>query len=95
MSLDSQNLNKTRTIKSGEKWTFASGTMFSRFSVQCRLPGFSSGSEKRNSTGVVLLGPDTNHHVRDMHTFIEKLVADPNLRAKMARLGGLFKQAPQ
>ena len=41
--------------------------------------------ERRELTGIVLLGPDVNHHVRDIHNLIEKLVASKELRAAHQR----------
>ena len=82
---DSQNLDQSRTSKSGEKWHFR--VWHDVFTLQRTLSvaRIFFWNEKRDSAGVVLLGPDANQHVRDIHSLIEKLVADPQLRAKHER----------
>jgi len=82
---DSQNLNQTRKSKSGEKLYFR--VWHDVFTLQRTLSvtRIFFWNEKRTQQGVVLLGPDANQHVRDIHALIEKLVADPQLRAKHER----------
>jgi pyruvate/2-oxoglutarate dehydrogenase complex dihydrolipoamide dehydrogenase (E3) component len=82
---DDQNLNKPRTDKSGTKWKFR--VWHDAFTIR-RTVGVARiffWNETRDVTGVVLLGPDANQHVRDLHGHIEKLVADPKRRATHQR----------
>jgi hypothetical protein len=82
---DYQNLNRARTDKSGTKWNFRVWhEVFTAQRVQSVARIF-FWNEKRDSTGVVLLGPEANQHVRDLHNLIEKLVSSPGLRAKHRR----------
>jgi hypothetical protein len=83
--LDHQNLNKPRTDKSGMKWNFR--VWHDVFTLQ-RVIGVARiffWDQRKDFTGVVQLGPDANKHVRNLHSLIEKLAADPNLRAKHQR----------
>jgi hypothetical protein len=82
---DYQNLDAPRTDKSGKKWNFRvwHEVFTSRRTVSVARIFF--WDERRSSTGVVLLGPDVNHHVRDLHALIQKLVASEELRSAHRR----------
>jgi hypothetical protein len=82
---DSQTFDQTRTTGSGEKLTFLvwhDAFTLDRIVVVARIFFWSEGKE---SAGVVLLGPGVNQHSRDIHNLIERLTADPHLRAKYQR----------
>jgi len=82
---DAQNLNKPRTDKGGTKWNFRVWhTVLTLGRVESVARVF-FWDEEQSVTGVVLLGPDVSTHVRDLHSLIDKLVADPKLRAKHQR----------
>jgi hypothetical protein len=83
--VDHQNLNKPRTDKSGTKWNLRVWhEVFTLQRVQSVARIF-FWNEKQDFTGVVLLSPEANQHVRYLHNLIEKLVANPKLRAKHQR----------
>ena len=84
MWLDSQNLNQLRTDKSGEKWNFRVWHDVFTARRPEHVARIFFWNDKRDSTGVVLLGPEANTHVRDLR-MIEKLVADPGLRKRHER----------
>ena len=76
---DAQNLNAPRVDKKGKRWNFRvwheAFTVGRTVSV-ARVFYWDDG---RSATGVVLLGPEINHHVRDVHSLIQKLVASEPL----------------
>jgi hypothetical protein len=82
---DNQNLDKPRRDKSGKRWNFR---VWHEVWTEDRVLSAERvffWDEKRDFCGVVLLLPGKAVHVRDLHTLIEKLVADPGLRAKHKR----------
>jgi len=82
---DNQNLNKPRTDKSGTKWNFRVWHEVLTLQRLQHVARVFFWDENHNSTGVVLLGPDANTHVRVLHNVIGKLVADSKFRAKHVR----------
>lgn len=82
---DHQNLDKPRTDKSGARWNFRVWhDVFTAGRVVSVARVF-FWDDRRDVTGVVLLGPDSNQHVRDIHNLIEKLVASKELRTTHIR----------
>jgi len=82
---DTQNLNAPRLDRRGKRWNFRvwhDAFTIGRTVSAVRVFYWDDG---RNSTGVVLLGPDTSHHVRDVHALIQKLTSSDLLRAAHQR----------
>jgi hypothetical protein len=82
---DYQNLDKPRTDKRGTRRNFR--VWHDVFTI-VRAVGVARvffWDDRREKTGLVLLGPETNQHVRDLHNIIEKLVASKELRAAHSR----------
>jgi hypothetical protein len=75
---DQRNLNKPRYDKSGKKWNFR---VWHDVVEGRRIQSIFFWDDKRKFCGVVLLSPGVLHTSR-LHSLIEKLVADPALRAK-------------
>jgi hypothetical protein len=74
---DAQNLNKPRRDKSGKRWNFR---VWHGFSEGQHMERVFFWDDTREVCGVVLISPGI--HVRRLHDLIQKLVADPALRAK-------------
>jgi hypothetical protein len=82
---DSQNLDAPRRDKKGRRWNFR--VWHDVFTVDRTLSvaRVFFWDEDRNSTGVVLLAPDANKHIRDLRGLIDKLLASEELRAAHSR----------
>jgi hypothetical protein len=82
---DHQNLNKPRHEKGGKRWNFRVWhEVWTDEKVRSAQRVFFWDDEK-SSSGVVLLPPGLTMHVSQLHKLIDKLVADPSLRAKHER----------
>ena len=77
---DHQNLNKPRKDTSGKRWNFR---VWHDVLQKCHVERVFFWDDKREFCGVVLVSPSL--HVSDLHGLIEKLLADPTLRAKHRR----------
>jgi hypothetical protein len=82
---DHQNLNMPRTDKSGTKWNFRVWHEVLALQRLQHVARVFFWDEEKDSTGVVLLGPEVNTHVRVLHGVIEKLLADSKFRVKQLR----------
>jgi hypothetical protein len=82
---DHQNLDKPHTDKRGKRWHFR--VWHDAFTVgrTVSVARVFFWDETKSITGVVLLGPDVNHQVRDVHSLIRKLVASEELRSEHLR----------
>lgn len=67
---DRQNLGESRTEKSGKKWSFRVWHDVFTLGLCVSVARVFFWDERRQLTGVVLLGPGVNHHVRDIHNLI-------------------------
>ena len=77
MWLDDQNLNKPRKDKSGRRWNFRIWHDVRHGQhIECVF----FWDDDKESCGAVLISPGV--HVSRLHDLIDKLVADPALRAK-------------
>ena len=79
---DYQNLNKPRTDKTGMKWNIR---VWHEVISQGHVARIFFWNEKRDFTGVVLYPPAANTHISRLRAVIQKLIADPQLRAKNQR----------
>jgi hypothetical protein len=81
MWLNGQNLNTPRYDKDGRKWNFRVWHDAFTIGRTVTVARVFFWDEVKETTGVVLLGPDIGKHVRDLHGLIQKLVASKELRA--------------
>lgn len=82
---DYQNLNTPRVDKSGKKWNFRVWHDVFTIRRTVSVARIFFWDEKRDSTGVVLRGPDVNQHVHDLQDLIRKLVANREFRVAHER----------
>ena len=72
---DHQNLNASRTEKTGKRWHFR---VWSGFKGGRLVERIFFWDDARECTGVVMISP--GEHIRRIRARIEKLVADPDIR---------------
>ena len=82
---DDQNLDKPRRDKSGKRWNFRVWHEIWTEDKVLDAQRVFFWDDGKDCCGVVLLLPGKTLHVRDLHSLIEKLVADPELREKHKR----------
>src|SRR5438552_18501385 len=82
MWLAGQNLNQPRTDKSGSKWNFRVWHDVVDLRHVSRIFFW---DEKGEVMGVVLYPADANTDISRLRSMIQKLVADPHVRAKYQR----------
>jgi hypothetical protein len=80
-----QNLGRPGIDNSGKRWNFRVWSDVLTIGLPVRVARIFFWDDRRESTGVVLLGPDVSQHVRDLHGVIQKLVASNDLRARHQR----------
>jgi hypothetical protein len=82
---DYKNLDKPHTDKRGVRWRFRVWHDVFTIGRTVSAARVFFWDERKNVTGVVLRGPDVNHHVRDIHALIRKLVASEEFRSANLR----------
>jgi hypothetical protein len=79
---DHQNFGRVRKDKKGTKWNFR---VWHDMVNGKRVARVFFWNDKRDSSGIVLFPPGARTNFSALHSLIEKLVADPKLRAKHQR----------
>jgi hypothetical protein len=79
---DHQNLNRPRIDKTGKRWNFRVWHDSLPIGHAERIFFW---DDRKEHCGVILLPPGSSLHVSRLHTLINKLVANPDLREQHRR----------